>query len=162
MCNSRTKDLLQDRPDISMDKSEGESFFFLRTPHTRLIHPSYTPLTRLIHASYTPPTRLIHAASCTHQTSCKTALISVWTRARALVARLLPCWWCASYTPLTRLLHASYTPLARLLHASCTTRTRLIHASCPPLARLLHASSMPLARLLHASGGRRVYDRRGS
>jgi hypothetical protein len=41
--------------------------------------------------------------------------------------------------PLTRLLHAcaSYTPLTRLLH--------------PPLTRLLHASYTPFTRLLHAS-----------
>jgi hypothetical protein len=153
VCDSRTKDLLQDRPDISMTRARARVFFFA--------HASYTPHTRLLHPSYTPHTRLLHA-SCTPQTSCKTALISAWTRARALVARLLPCWWCASYTPLTRLLHASCPPLTCLLHDSYTPHTRLLHASCPPLARLLHASSMPLARLLHASGGRRVYDRRGS
>jgi len=33
---------------------------------------------------------------------------------------------CTSYTPLTRLLHASYTPFTRLLHASYTPKALTI------------------------------------
>ena len=54
-----------------------------------------------------------------------------------------------SYTPLTRLLHASYALLTRLLHASAGPNG-LLHASYTPLTRLLHASP---TRLLHASAG---------
>ena len=48
---------------------------------------------------------------------------------------------------LARLLHASYTPLTRLLHAPYLL-VALRNAAA--LARLLHASYTPLTRLLHA------------
>jgi hypothetical protein len=80
-------DLLQDRPDISMDKSEGVSRSTAAVLVVRLLHASYTPLTRLLPASYMPLARLVHASYTP-------------------LARLLH----ASYTPLPCLLHASYTP----------------------------------------------------
>jgi hypothetical protein len=64
----------------------------------------------------------------------------------AAYAALVPPLRQVTYTPRTRLVHASYTPLTRLLHASYTPRTPLSHASRTPLARLLYAALVPSLR----------------
>ena len=54
---------------------------------------------------------------------------------------------CASYTPLTRLLHTFYTPLTRLLHASYTTKALTIMHR---LAAKDMAHTRPAARRVRA------------